>query len=149
MLYDYIITQYYPMIFFYFCISAGVIGLASSLYFAGIPNPHTRYGADERREYFKKWRTKYLTVLVANTLHCAFLVWLPDVEYVKYYFGDVRTLTTEQQRSLQAQYDKHYEKSRQLLIDCLEKGQKQPHTTTFNDTNEVVKTCYNVAKYKF
>ncbi|MFL9471196.1 hypothetical protein ACKERC_02760 [Acinetobacter baumannii] len=155
MFYDYIITQFYPNIPFLVCINLVVIVLALVFYFAGMPDKERWTPKEARPDYIKKWKWKLYAVLISQTLMLCFYFWIPDVNYVKYFYGDVRvtTLTPEQiakqKAELQADYDRHYERSKQLLLDCLDKGQKQPHTTTFNDTNEVIKTCYDVAKYKF
>lgn len=77
------------------------------------------------------------------------LIFLPDRKFIVYHYGDGRELTYEQKQQVNADLERHFEKSKALFLECLEKGQKQPHTTVFNDTNEVVKTCYDAGKYSF
>ncbi|HGW3983480.1 TPA: hypothetical protein ACNICG_002819 [Acinetobacter baumannii] len=149
MFYDYLITQFYPNIIWLVCISVLCIIFAIAIYSVAAE------ASQNKVEFSKNWKNKFLFFVGFHALLLMFYFWIPDVEYVKYFYGDVRvtTLTPEQiakqKAELQADYDRHYERSKQLLLDCLDKGQKQPHTTTFNDTNEVIKTCYDVAKYKF
>jgi hypothetical protein len=155
MFYDYIITQFYPSIPTLVCFHIAAMCLAMFLYFSNRPDNGQRYSEELKLKYIGKWRWKLILFLVSQGLMLSFYFWLPDENYIKYFYGDVRvhTLTPEQiakqKAELQADYDRHYERSKQLLLDCLDKGQKQPHTTAFNDTNEVIKTCYDVAKYKF
>lgn len=93
---------------------------------------------------YKKWITYGGLSLALVILF--FLILSPNKEWVIRHYGDpTKNLTDEQVASLENQY-KHSER---LFLSCLEKGQKQPHSTTFNDTNEVVKTCYDIAKLKF
>lgn len=155
MFYDYIVTQFYPSIPVLVFINLTVITFALGFYFTGMPDKERWTPKDARVNYIKTWKWKLYALLISQILMLSFYFWIPDVEYVKYFYGDVRvsTLTPEQiakqKAEIQADYDQHYERSKQLLLDCLDKGQKQPHTTVYNDTNEVIKTCYDVAKYKF
>lgn len=145
MFYDYIITQFYPsipwLVFIHICIC--IVSFFVYIF--------SYQDSRDKVAFIKKWKWRFITFFGIQVFMLCFYFWIPDAEYVKYFYGDVRVveITPQQKAELQAQYDKHYERSKQLLLDCLEKGQKQPHTTTFNDTNEVIKTCYNVAKYKF
>lgn len=151
MLYDYLITQFCPNLnsLVWLHILASVVAIVVyAVRRMWIGDFGTK---EETQQFTKKWGKKLSIFLGFQLFALLFYFWIPDVEYVKHFYGDVRVveITPQQKAELQAQYDKHYEQSKQLLLDCLEKGQKQPHTTAFNDTNEVVKTCYNVAKYKF
>lgn len=145
MLYDYIITQFYPSIIGLAGFSAIAIIVCVAAYSIGITDSNDKDG------FKSKWKTKFTIFVSVHCFLLAFYFWLPDVNYVKHFYGEVRVheLTAQQKAELQAQYDKHYARSEDLFIKCLINGQKQPHTTTFNDTNEVVKTCYKVAQYKF
>lgn len=151
MLYDYLITQFYPNIPWLTFFNLVAIVASIVFYFSMRPDPGPWDPQEPKISFDKKWRKRLFAFIGPQILALLFYFWIPDVAYVKHFYGDVRVveITPQQKAELQAQYDKHYEQSKQLLLDCLEKGQKQPHTTTFNDTNEVVKTCYNVAKYKF
>lgn len=145
MLYDYIVTQFYPNIIVLGTFSLMVVVVCCALYSLGSTD------ARDKDEFKKKWKTKTIVVVSIHCFLLAFYFWIPDVNYVKHFYGEVRVkeLTSQQKAELQAQYDKHYTRSEELFVKCLVNGQKQPHTTTFNDTNEVVKTCYKVAQYKF
>lgn len=65
--------------------------------------------------------------------------------YIRHYGDPTSNLTDTQIANLEYQY----QRSELLFYSCLEKGQKQPNSTVFNDTNEVIKTCYDIAKLKF
>lgn len=156
MFYDYVITQFYPKIGYLIALHIIAIVVSFLVY---------KWNADfvkDQAAYIKKWRFRLVMFLLSQFAMLSFYAWLPDVEYVKHFYGEVRVvkLTPEQIAQqeaelqaetlrLQAENDRRFEQSKQLLLDCLEKGQKQPHTTTFNDTNEVVKTCYKVSKQQF
>ena len=102
------------------------------------------HGLTTEEELYKKWITHGGLSLALVILF--FLILSPNKEWVIRHYGDpTKNLTDEQVASLENQY-RHSER---LFLTCLEKGQKQPHSTTFNDTNEVVKTCYDIAKLKF
>lgn len=148
MLYDYLITQFYPNIIWIVFTSVVVVALAFGIYLTAKPSYGT-HNQDDINKYHKKY-AKYLIMFVfTHVCLWSFLFWLPDVQYIKHYYGDVRELTPAQQEELNKRLEEHYDTSKQLFLACLDKGQKQPHTTTFNDTNEVVKTCYKVARVKF
>ena len=93
---------------------------------------------------FSKWTYRFgFTFAIMIFLY---LIGGPDKEWYTRHYGDpTQYLTAAQLDTLEIQR----ERSEHLFFKCLDKGQKQPHTTTFNDTNEVVKTCYDVAKLKF
>lgn len=137
MLYDYILTQFYPSIVIYFSVSFLCIVAAISIY------------STVEKETRDVYRKRFKIFLCCNISFLIFLFILPDKNYIKHYFGDVRQLTTQQKVAINQHLERQYKKSEKLFIDCLDKGQKQPNTTVFNDTNEVVKTCYKVARYKF
>lgn len=145
MFYDYIVTQFYPSIPFLVALQIVVCIVVIVFYIWNI-----QFSKDIEA-FVAKWKSRLIIFLSVQGLILGIFHFLPDVEYVKYFYGEVRVqeLTAQQKAELQAQYDKHYERSKQLLLDCLDKGQKQPQTTVYNDTNEVIKTCYDVAKYKF
>lgn len=151
MFYDYIITQFYPNVPYLVCIHLGALIASLAFYFIRKDWLNHFGEGDEYINFVNRWGDKVGLIAAFQVFALIFYFWIPDVEYVKYFYGDVRVveITPQQKAELQAEYDKHYERSKQLLLDCLDKGQKQPHTTTFNDTNEVVQTCYDVAKYKF
>lgn len=151
MLYDYIITQFYPMVPWLWFINLIIIMASIGIYFIAMPRSYSWNKPEDKESYIKKWKSKLIILCGTQVFIILFYLWLPDVEYVKHFYGEVRVkeLTAQQKAELQAQYDKHYTRSERLFIECLKNGQKQPHTTTFNDTNEVVKTCYKVAQYKF
>lgn len=71
-------------------------------------------------------------------------VWwlLPSREFIVYHNGDPRIELYKQVAEQQAVQREERKKS---FLECLDKGQKQPHTTTFNDTNEVVQTCFDIS----
>lgn len=151
MFYDYIITQFYPSIPYLVLLHIITFIAVLGIYFLRKDWLEDFGKGNQYNQFVKKWGNKVSLIASFQAFALIFYFWIPDVEYVKYFYGDVRVveITPQQKAELQAQYDKHYEQSKQLLLDCLDKGQKQPHTTVYNDTNEVVKTCYDVAKYKF
>lgn len=97
----------------------------------------------------KKYGGKYKKLIIGSLIYVAIATLVPDLTYIKNYFGDPRVITKEQRTAIQTRLDAEYRKSNKLFLECLDKGQKQPNTTAFNDTNEVVKTCYEVARIKF
>ena len=140
MFYDYLLTQIYPTFEGIIIITFLLLAISSTFYWTLVDDEKPR----KKYVVFAYWVYVCLTLLVWATIYLA-----PDQEYLEHYFGPVRPVTIEQREMLQSEYDEHFNRSKQLLLDCLDKGQKQPHTTTFNDTNEVVQTCYDVARYKF
>lgn len=66
----------------------------------------------------------------------------PSRDFIVYHYGDPREAI---RKELKDQFEKDRENRERRFLECLDKGQKQPHTTTFNDTNEVVKTCYDIS----
>lgn len=93
---------------------------------------------------FPKWSYR-LGFTMAITIFL-YLIGGPEKDWYTRHYGDpTKNLTVAQLDALENQ--RQYSES--LFFSCLDKGQKQPHSTVFNDTNEVVKTCYDIAKLKF
>lgn len=140
MLYDYIINYFYPNF-------GGFLALISLMWIIFTAVSLIKR-ADAKRN--KLPRTKAVYVIHAFFAVAFFtMVLIPDRKFIIYHYGDSRELSEKQKEAINQQLDKHYEKSKDLFLACLDKGQKQPHTTVFNDTNEVIKTCYDVGRFKF
>lgn len=140
MLYDYIINYFYPNF-------GGFLGLLFAMWIAFTAvSLISRFNAKKNNQP----RTKTVYFIHSVFVIAFFVLFLiPDRNFVIYHFGDSRELTEKQKEDINHELDKHYEKSKDLFLACLDKGQKQPNTTVFNDTNEVIKTCYDVGRFKF
>lgn len=147
MLYDYLLTQFYPKIGGFVLLSIITLIAVGVLYFLNMPDDG--YKPKQRKEYIDKYKKPVITILCSQVLWLSFLAFIPDANYVKHFYGNVREITPQQRISINKQIEIKHKQSQELFLQCLEKGQKQPQQVKYNDTNEVVKTCYKVAQYKF
>lgn len=147
MLYDYLLTQFYPKIGGFVLLSLIMITVVIWLFFMCMPEG--TYKPTQRKEYIDKYKKPAITVVCCQVMWLAFLAFIPDANYIKHFYGGVREITPQQREIINQQLVTKHKQSQELFLKCLEKGQKQPQQVKYNDTNEVVKTCYKVAQYKF
>lgn len=146
MLYDYLLTQFYPKIPFLVLMHLLVVFVVVAFYSHGTIG----LNKDEKEAYKNKWLRKVIFITISQCSFLMFYAWIPDEEYVKNYYGEARLGQDEARKQAMLEQARYYqekkEKANEIFLACLEKGQKQPHTTTFNDTNEVVKSCLKVSQ---
>lgn len=141
MLYDYIINYFYPNF-------GGFLGLLFVMWIVITATSLISRGYAKKNNLPRTKTIYAIHTLFFTTFIVMFLI--PDRNFVVYHFGDSREqLSQEQMDDINRKLDEHYEKSKDLFLACLDKGQKQPNSTVFNDTNEVIKTCYDVGRFKF
>lgn len=134
MLYDYLISNWINIncSIFIVMLLAAIVGVMHKV------------SAETASVPYKRWITWGGISLALVLLFFLFL--FPNKEWFIRHYGDPTTHLTDAQA---ANLEQQYRRSELLFYSCLERGQKQPNSAVFNDTNEVVKTCYNVAKLKF